>query len=574
MHKIIRALIFLSIILSSICYSQNLSGIKIGIVHSEFTKQLIYPKDNTFYPIQDWEFFFLNRKISYKVISDDDLESNDLDDIDVLILPSVEVLSQKSIANLGNFLNSGKGLFVIGKLGEYNELGRKSDSKFLLNYAGFGYTDLVINNKISAVHTLNSPSVICKGLKYDNGLLILNSSAPLVAESISSNVKSIGYYNLNESSTRNENGSGIVFSEKGNGKVVWFGFRLSQIGNKKSAGSIVEKLIFNSIEWLSQIPVVMIKLWPGNYKLPVLFVNTLIDKKLFSPEALGKFKIENSQSNFFIDSDILINADDELINKLSPLGELNLLSNLNSTDDSLVGSKLDRIYNKLRKNNYRNFYGIKLSNIYSDNLPDEIVTSQFNFFETANNKILLKLPAKAGEKSLIELPLRIISQFVQGKDEQSILKSISLLKDAAINNEKLLVLNFINQKRTGRNLEVLSYLQTVGRYLQKENAWITTYSKLIKWVLNSENLIVSTRKLNEKNKFEIKIENRNQNELKDIVLLLFPPAGKLNPELSQSKIKLEYNREAEAYNIAIPFIKAGTHEIIIVQFRETNISPE
>ena len=92
------------LILVSTIFAQDLRNVKIGIVYSEKTKQLIYPQNKDFYPIQNWELFFLNRKISYTVINDEQLDDNDFDFLDLLILPSVEVLSENAKENLKIFL--------------------------------------------------------------------------------------------------------------------------------------------------------------------------------------------------------------------------------------------------------------------------------------------------------------------------------------------------------------------------------------------------------------------------------------------------------------------------------------
>ena len=118
--------VFLIAILTAVFFSnsvltaQELKDIKIGIVYSEKTKQLIYPQDKNFNPIQDWELFFLNRKISYSVVSDEMLDENDFNELDVLILPSVEVLSENAAENLFAFLKAGKGLLIFGKFDVYD----------------------------------------------------------------------------------------------------------------------------------------------------------------------------------------------------------------------------------------------------------------------------------------------------------------------------------------------------------------------------------------------------------------------------------------------------------------------
>ena len=81
------------------------------------TKNLLYAEDQNFYPIQDWELFFLNRKISYEVFDDEGLDDYDFDEVDILILPSIEILSDDGFENLQDFLEEGKGLFFFLALG-------------------------------------------------------------------------------------------------------------------------------------------------------------------------------------------------------------------------------------------------------------------------------------------------------------------------------------------------------------------------------------------------------------------------------------------------------------------------
>jgi len=127
MKKLLLYTFFLLIILFSPEYfTQDLSEIKIGVVYSERTKSIIYPHDQKFYPIQDWELFFLSRKISYTVIKDEGLDDNDFEELDVLILPSVEILSKKASENLKEFLANGKGLFILGNFGTHDKEGEKN----------------------------------------------------------------------------------------------------------------------------------------------------------------------------------------------------------------------------------------------------------------------------------------------------------------------------------------------------------------------------------------------------------------------------------------------------------------
>ncbi len=565
MSKIIQALLILFALLSALCYSQDLSDIRIGIVHSELTKELVYPDDKNFYPVRDWEIFFLDRKTGYQIITDDDLEDNDLDNVNVLILPSVEVLSSSASVNLKRFLNSGKGLLVCGKLGEYDTDGRRRKEGFLSNAGGFNYEDLETGNNISQVHSLNISSVLCKGLKYDDDLLILNNYKPLVVKTISEKINSVGEFILKQKSSDKENNPGIIYSED-KGKIVWCGFQLSQVGSEISRGSTFERLLFNSIEWLSQKPVVMLKTWPGHFEFPVLITNTIIDTKIITRDALKQYKTAGIKENFFIELDALANSDEQFLMELDTLGEVNLLLKINPGNNASINSKLSQAYDKIYRFSDQNYFGIKLNNIYSGNLPDDVLSTDFKFFETADNKILLSSRSHSKDIATFQLPIKTIQRSVFGERVESVIESLSLLKEDLIREKKLLVLNLLNQIKTGRDLGVLNQLSALKDFFLGNNSWITTYSELIEWLLNREKIIITTGLLKEENNFEIKVENRNQDEIRDIVLLLFPPAGKYNPKPLQSEIKIDYKRIAGAYYITIPSITAGTQQVIKINF--------
>ncbi len=314
--------IIILILVPSIC-AQDLRNVKIGIVYSEKTKQLIYPQNKDFYPIQDWELFFLNRKISYTVINDEQLDDNDFDFLDLLILPSVEVLSENAKENLQNFLNEGKGLLIFGKFGIYDKEGRKTFSNYLSRLGNFSISELNTKGNIAERHTIQYSSVLGRNIAVDNDLLIINQFSPLTAEVIGEDNIRLGKYVLDGDNEKQTVNSGIVLSKKYNGRIVWFGFQLSQIIGDKSQENTVEKLIFNSIEWISPTPFLMLKPLPGKYNVPVVIYNIITDIKSISIESLEQYYLNNVNANFFIDA----NEFDKPGNKLSKFvaaGDINL----------------------------------------------------------------------------------------------------------------------------------------------------------------------------------------------------------------------------------------------------------
>ena len=133
------------------------------------------------------ELFFLDKKISYSVIEDKDLNSLGQYEFDILILPSVEILSDQAIENLEEFLNAGKSIFILGKLGSFDPqlMTRKPDGLEIL--AGLNIEDLPVTEKISEKHLFFNSNFLTQNLNGDFETLILNIFNPLYARKIQIN---------------------------------------------------------------------------------------------------------------------------------------------------------------------------------------------------------------------------------------------------------------------------------------------------------------------------------------------------------------------------------------------------
>ncbi len=370
-------IIFL-IIVSGIC-AQDFRNVKIGIVYSEKTKQLIYPQNKDFYPIQDWELFFLNRKISYTVINDEQLDDNGFDFLDLLILPSVEVLSEKAKENLQNFLNQGKGLLIFGKIGLYDKDGRKIYSNYLSELSGFIVNELNTKDKIVERHTIQYSSVLGRNIALGNDLLILNQFQPLAADVTNKDINQLGKYVLDIENEKQIAYSGIILSERNNGRIVWFGFQLSQIIGDNLQEKTVEKLIFNSIEWISPTPFLMLKPLPGKYNVPVIISNIITDTKLISITSLEQYYSNNVKANFFIDANEFDKPGNEL-SKLATAGDINLYLSKIFSEEKMISALLESLYDKLKLNSRQKYFGVKLDNTQFMRSSNDSIVSPFNFY--------------------------------------------------------------------------------------------------------------------------------------------------------------------------------------------------
>ena len=565
MKKLLLYTFFLLIILFSPEYfTQDLSEIKIGVVYSERTKSIIYPHDQKFYPIQDWELFFLNRKISYTVIKDEGLDDNDFEELDVLILPSVEILSKKASENLKEFLANGKGLFILGNFGTHDKEGEKNITDFLLENTGFSYKFLDIQNKIAERHTLPITSPICRNLIPGTELLIMNQYQPLAVNNVGNKVKPLGEYLLQSDDKNEMTNSGIVLSERNKGRIIWFGFQLSQIIGDKSQQLVVEKLIYNTIDWLSNKPILMLTPWPENYQIPVLIINEITDIKALSNESLEQYYSNEISSNFFFDPG-LIKSSGALLSKFSDLGDINLFLPSGMINNSDVDLVLDNEIDVLKKYSKQKYFGVKLDSRQSDHVLKNLSRLSLDFVIFYNNSLYV-----SGSLTNVNLPFnRLINSAIQfsitGKDKDRQLKEFKQFYSRSEKNGEPI---FIDHPKSSFNGYRMKIFKKIVDYLREQMAWITNYSELIDWLLIHENVTISTRTLKDENEYEIKIENRNQTAVSNLNIMLLLPSGKHSPQLLNSSYQLEYNTDIDSHVIFIPYLRAGTKEIFKLGFKE------
>lgn len=548
-------IIFL-ILVSAIC-AQDLRNVKIGIVHSAKTKQLIYRQNKDFYPIQGWELFFLNRKISYTVINDEQLDDYEFDFLDVLILPSVEVLSDDAKESLQNFLNEGKGLLIFGKIGFYDKDGKKTFSNYLSELGGFSVNELNTKGKIGERHTIQYSSVLGRNIAVDKDLLILNQFQPLAVEIIGKHIIQLGKYVLDSDNEKQTENSGLILSERNKGRIVWFGFQLSQIIGNKSQENTVEKLIFNSIEWLSPFPFLMLKPLPGKYNVPVIISNIIIDTKSISITSLELYYLNNVNANFFIDAKEIDKPGNEL-SKFAAAGDINLFLNKNLSEEYIISTSLESLYDRLKLSSRQKYFGIKLNNTQLIQTSDESIISPFTYYLLPDNSLYT-----SEEKKIIGSA----SSFLVSKNNyQETLKSFSSFYKNAEKNGETVFINFIDQTKWGSKSIDDDLFLSISEYLKNQNAWIATYSDLIDWELSRKEVVIKTKKTYDENKFEIRVENHSQNEIKNAAVQLILPAGKFNPRLSRTNLHLEYDAQLKSYIIIIPYLQAGTKQIFDLEF--------
>ena len=466
----------LSLILAGIwignIFPDGKEDLKIALIYPSSTKDVLYKTNPSYNPTEEWELFFLSQNYNYEVINDYDIDEIG-SDINVLVIPSMEVVSDDMIDELNQLLEEGKGILLTGNFADYDEEGNKRTGNHN-NLPDFEITKFDKDEQLSVNHFLNGNTPFSEGLK--SGQKILLSFKPLLyyARNISGNARPEGSYMLSEYDF-----PGIVSEEVTNGRLLWFGFNLSQIIDKHR-----DLLISNSLKWLSSRPEVFINNWPGNSEYSVVLYKNL--ETVNELDSIKNPEINSLSVNYFVSPNLL----EKYTDKLKALPDSN---NIDILWDDFRFSQIDVNERTGWLENMRR----QLSNITEQRYSGISSYGQFKDFKT------LELLRESGY------------QFILSSDY-----SDSFLFDFDTTN------NFFLFYRSANNKEIQQILKSESKtggifcvnedsagqnfysWLSSQNCWIPTFSELIDWIEKTKDLNITIEKPESSN-YEINIKNNN-----------------------------------------------------------------
>lgn len=551
------SLCFLFLSSHLIISAQDFSDVKIAIVHSEKTKQLLHKNDNNFYPILDWELLLLNQKLTYEVFEDKDLDNYEFKNTNVLILPSVEILSDQAMLNIRDFINGGGNLLVLGKLGSFDWDVNLRATDALEYLSELQISALQIDNEISEYHSFNCLNALSQDFTDNFSFLIINQLTPFYAFQIPHNGKALGSYKLNNMHFNSQ--SGIVAIEGEHSRILWFGFQLSQISSDKQESNLKDKLVLNAIRWLCGKPSAWVNSFPSFHESVTLFSAITKNQGLMKEELAPIFEKKNIPLNFFITPSEILDNYDELYT-LASGGELNLsfdsFDYLNS--DS---ARIEQVFyetSKILKNVSRQkYFGLTIVNpSFYNPLPQFAV----NYFDFVLNDLSELVLLKDNEKlfSFHNILQNEVSRFsepvsIETKNLQSI---ISEMYEEANAGCKIVthVFKDFTDKSSANNIKIAA--EELIR-IAKDESYVTTYSKLLSWINSKSSLSVNIEDVTDESKIVLRIRNAGVNIIEEIGIVVSLPSSINYSQMESYDYQLKYDTASGYYRILIPFLLAG-----------------
>ena len=368
---------------------------KIALLYSELTEKINNSNSNKVIDtITAWELFLMQDKIPYAVIYDSELESGIVDKFDILILPSVNFISNEQMEELQNFLVSGKSIICSGSklFFQKNILDEYINLETL-----FGLSDLKTMNSdiLSFSHSLTSNHLNQFSMYDDLILQITNKNQVLFCEKVISNQSACGYI-LNENNF-NSDKSSILFGRVGSGKYLWTGFDLSDVIGGNSDLDTFKNLILDAIIWMDNQPDVYISNFIENLSSPVIV--TLQYNNALELELIDVLQKNNIRPNLIVTP--VQKVSKEILNKFSSDEIILELAESTSFNDESVNGIID----KFNRDKETSISVILVDQKFLENRDLSLIT------DAGINKILYKEQApglpKILQKELLVIPYAI-----------------------------------------------------------------------------------------------------------------------------------------------------------------------
>jgi hypothetical protein len=349
--------------------------------------------------ITSWELFLMQSEIPYKVIHDSDIETGISGDFDVLVLPSVNIISADQMKVLQSFLADGKSIISSGSklLFENDRFNNFQNLKTLFELNNI---ELVSSKSISFLHSI-IPNYLNHFDLEDNSVLQISTKNEILKSSNSdSNTYPYGYILPGNNIGIPE--SSILFGTVGMGKFVWIGFDINDLVGGKDNSISFKNLIMKSISWMDYKPEAFIENFSESISSPVItslqynnaLKSELVDllhnsnirpiflvspNQIIPKEILQKFNDDEITLDLSISSSLKLDNLNEMINKFNTDYETNLSSIL-VEKNMLESSELSSI----NKMGIDKILYVSQSNGNPKFISNNILAVPFNKYVSAN----------------------------------------------------------------------------------------------------------------------------------------------------------------------------------------------
>lgn len=509
-----------------------------AILYSEYTQNVL-PKGSTWLVdnISTWKKFLSNLNVTYEVVDDKKIESDDLSDYKLIILPGIKALSEKEIIKLKKFLESGGSIYATGAIASYSNDGKWKGWQFLNEVFGINFTKEISVNEIYKIHTLRGGLPLTANIPTGFPLRVATWDRPMAVEVLDPRTTQVSFwynYKVEYGLVREEikKTAGIVYGNYGQGRFVWMGFEINSVIGSQDDYVYFEKLFNNSVNWLTYSPIGYVKDWPTGYNSAAIVSFIISEDSKNIENIFPIIRQENIPVTFFVESDFA-QRNPELIKKLSDLGEIAAIVDigyLTSVNDQI--NKLDSLELQIKKiaeskTVLENISGrkvkglIPLYGLFDQNTIAAGIRNELKYLVTDS------LTDRSVPKTIIRDKNRILSITRTARDDYEVIRDLGLNQpefqfytyqediDRILFEGGLYLLKLhTDYQLKNQFVHVVSDLIAE---LKSKNFWIASASDIQSWYEKKDYVEIKTEKRG-KSRVAIKVSNPGNEMINNLVI--------------------------------------------------------
>ncbi|HQI40114.1 MAG: hypothetical protein B6D44_08280 [Ignavibacteriales bacterium UTCHB2] len=217
---------------------------RIAVLYSEFSQKSFYSDTNNYLDeFTAWEIFLMQNKIKYKVIYDEDLDSDLADDFDILILPRYNIQSTEKYSVIKNFLLSGKSVLSVNS---FNSTLSSINTNELKDLFGITLKNEIFNNNLSFTQTIFASPI--NSFKSPASFLVSAKGKNQYVDLKRFNYSAAGFV---LGTDVNSEVSSIVYGYNNSGRFVFIGYGLTDLIGGSEEYKNFELFLLDALKWLN-----------------------------------------------------------------------------------------------------------------------------------------------------------------------------------------------------------------------------------------------------------------------------------------------------------------------------------
>ncbi|MFO7524664.1 MAG: hypothetical protein R6W68_04360 [Ignavibacteriaceae bacterium] len=354
-------LIITSLLITLISFSGNCNSPKVAL-HYSYAAEIISP-EKSLEKITYWEIFFLNNRIRYDVIYDDDIKNGiSTDDYHIIFFINAILISDESFNSITKFIESGGGIIIIGEFGHSDEFVMSERARQFQILSGISISGNVPRDLISSFVRIEQFLPITLDILPGKVIQVSTRNSPPIIDILNHGAKVIGKFKYQKNNSENDQ-SAIIYSPLGNGRLFWCAFDPMDIIGGKDDKENFDKMMKNIISLFSGEELIWIEQSRALNPKELSIVFDLSGNIKQAENILSKIEKHSLEPGFILS----INEDkSDLIKILSDAGEIILKI---SSQDLVHANKDDNDYGYLRAsfNRFQDITGRKISSVDLDN---------------------------------------------------------------------------------------------------------------------------------------------------------------------------------------------------------------